>query len=58
MCDVVDADETVAEVQALGAKALAVRTDVSVQNVVTAAVDAFGRLDFARNNAGTSPPVS
>ncbi|WP_244287265.1 hypothetical protein [Amycolatopsis rubida] len=54
----VDADETVAEVQALGAKALAVRTDVSVQNVVTAAVEAFGSLDFARNNAGTSPPVS
>lgn len=46
-----------AEVQEHGVKALAVRLDVAdgaaVREAVGATVRAFGRLDFAHNNAGT-----
>src|SRR6266403_2163824 len=49
--------ELVAELQALGAEAIFVRTDVrkdeDVRNLVDQAVKHFGRLDIAVNNAGT-----
>ena len=50
------AAETVAECEALGVKALAVRCDVSngaqVQALMDAAVKEFGRIDILVNNAG------
>ena len=50
------AQETVQAVEALGAKALAVRCDVSdaagVDGLVKAAVETFGRIDILVNNAG------
>jgi NAD(P)-dependent dehydrogenase (short-subunit alcohol dehydrogenase family) len=49
--------ELVAELQALGAEAIFVRTDVrkneEVRNLVDQTVKRFGRLDIAINNAGT-----
>src|SRR6202790_1544896 len=49
--------ELVAELKALGAEAIFVRTDVrkdeDVRNLVDQAVKRFGRLDIAVNNAGT-----
>src|SRR6202049_1897549 len=49
--------ELVAELQALGAEAIFVRSDVrkdeDVRNLVDQAVKRFGRLDIAVNNAGT-----
>lgn len=49
-------DETVALIEAVGGKALAVTADVSeaaeIRAVVQAAVDHFGSLDVAVNNAG------
>lgn len=48
--------EVVAEIKAAGGEALFVRTDVAVEadakNLVDRAVAAYGRLDFAFNNAG------
>lgn len=50
------ARETARDIEALGAKALAVRCDVSdaaqVDALVRAAVEAFGRIDILVNNAG------
>ena len=50
------AQETAQAVEALGAKALAVRCDVSdavqVDALVKSAVEAFGRIDILVNNAG------
>jgi NAD(P)-dependent dehydrogenase (short-subunit alcohol dehydrogenase family) len=50
------ADETVELIGMLGGEAIAVRVDVSVsddvQRMVAATVDAYGRLDYAHNNAG------
>ena len=50
------AQETVREIEALGAKALAIRCDVSdaaqVDALVKAAVETFGRIDILVNNAG------
>ncbi len=50
------AQETVQAVEALGAKALAVRCDVSdavqVDALVKSAVEVFGRIDILVNNAG------
>lgn len=50
------AQETVRAIEALGAKALAVRCDVSdaaqADALVKAAVEAFGRIDILVNNAG------
>lgn len=50
------AQETVRAVEALGAKALAVRCDVAdaaqVDELVKAALEAFGRIDILVNNAG------
>jgi NAD(P)-dependent dehydrogenase (short-subunit alcohol dehydrogenase family) len=49
--------ELVAELQALGAEAIFVRTDVrkdeDVRDLVDQAIKRFGRLDIAVNNAGT-----
>jgi NAD(P)-dependent dehydrogenase (short-subunit alcohol dehydrogenase family) len=51
------ADETVALIEARGGTALAVRVDVGDSDAVGAAIDGavdrFGGLDFAHNNAGT-----
>lgn len=57
VCDILDeADETVELIETLGCSALFVHTDVSrsesVQAAVGTGVEAFGRLDFAHNNAG------
>ncbi|MGB1088001.1 MAG: SDR family NAD(P)-dependent oxidoreductase, partial [Alphaproteobacteria bacterium] len=53
-----EAQETKAACEALGAKTLLVQADVSkdedCQRLVAETVDAFGRLDFLVNNAGTS----
>jgi NAD(P)-dependent dehydrogenase (short-subunit alcohol dehydrogenase family) len=63
ICDVLDEDahETVAQLEALGVKAHYQRTDVSdpaqVRAAVSAAVEIFGRLDYAHNNAGTFAPA-
>nr|WP_325183293.1 3-oxoacyl-[acyl-carrier-protein] reductase [uncultured Oscillibacter sp.] len=50
------AQETVREIEALGAKALAIRCDVSdaaqVDALVKAAVETFGQIDILVNNAG------
>jgi NAD(P)-dependent dehydrogenase (short-subunit alcohol dehydrogenase family) len=52
----------VAEIQARGGEASAVRADVSqsqdVQHMVDHAIAAFGRLDFAVNNAGVEGPLA
>jgi len=59
--------ETVRLVEQAGGRALAVKCDVSLEEEVNAALDktdeAFGRLDFAFNNAGvehqpTPQPIS
>ncbi len=53
--------EVVAAIEKLGSKALFIKTDVSHEADVKALVDktitAFGRLDFAFNNAGVEGPV-
>ena len=55
-----DLDEVVAEVEGAGGRALAVVTDVLVDDdrrrLVEAAVDRFGRLDVLVNNAGGTGP--
>lgn len=60
VCDVTDADDTVAQIRALGRKASYAETDVAdsaaVQRAVALAVSEFGRLDIAHNNAGIGPP--
>ncbi|MFN2323025.1 MAG: SDR family NAD(P)-dependent oxidoreductase [Trueperaceae bacterium] len=52
----------VAEIEARGGEATAVRADVSqskdVQHMVEHAIEAFGRLDYAVNNAGIEGPVA
>ena len=57
VCDLTEPTETVAEIERLGAKALAVQLDVAdgpaLRDAVDAAVRTFGRLDYAHNNAGT-----
>src|SRR3954463_100918 len=54
--------ETARMVEELGGRALAVRCDVTRSEDVKAALDktveAFGRLDFAFNNAGCEQPVT
>lgn len=49
-------DETLSYIEKIGSKGIYVKTDVtdgqSVQDAVKATVSAFGRLDFAHNNAG------
>ncbi len=55
------ANETVAEINALGGQAFFRPTDVrkakQVSDLVDATVSAFGRLDCAFNNAGILPPT-
>jgi len=62
-CDIVAADQdfegvkqTVAEIEALGRKAMAVKADVSssaeVNDMVRAALARFGKIDILVNNAG------
>jgi NAD(P)-dependent dehydrogenase (short-subunit alcohol dehydrogenase family) len=64
-CDIVSADidlagaeKTAAEVNALGRKAIAVKVDVrngaEVEQMVDAAIGAFGKIDILVNNAGSS----
>jgi NAD(P)-dependent dehydrogenase (short-subunit alcohol dehydrogenase family) len=54
--------QTVAEIEAAGGRALFVKTDVTqpdqVEAMVRAAVDTFGRLDWAVNNAGIGGPAA
>ncbi|MFZ2644016.1 MAG: 3-oxoacyl-ACP reductase family protein [Verrucomicrobiia bacterium] len=54
------AQEVVAQITALGRRALAVKADASaaadVERLFQATVDHFGRLDILVNNAGTSQP--
>lgn len=51
-----DADKVVADIEAAGGKALAVRADVTnkmeVESLIRAAIDGFGRLDILVNNSG------
>ncbi len=51
--------QTVAELEGLGALALAIRCDITAEGEVAAAVDItirrFGHIDFLVNNAGTLP---
>jgi len=64
-CDIVSVDidldgakKTAAEIQALGRKAIAIKSDVSniaeVDAMVKTALTEFGRIDILINNAGTS----
>ena len=54
--------ETARMVEELGARALAVRCDVTraedVEAALDQAVDVFGRLDFAFNNAGSEQAIT
>ena len=54
--------ETARMIEELGTRALAVRCDVTrtedVKAALDKAVEAFGRLDFAFNNAGAEQPVT
>lgn len=56
-----DNQETFRMVEELGARALAVRCDVTraedVRSALDRAVNTFGRLDFAFNNAGVEQPI-
>jgi len=55
------ADETVAEIEKLGRKAIAVKADVAstvdAQNMIETAVKELGGLDILVNNAGVSIPA-
>ena len=54
------ADQVVAELQAMGAEAVANKASVSdpdgAQSIIQSALDAFGRIDILVNNAGTNRP--
>ena len=58
----VGVEASVAEIEALGGRAIAVRADVTrsddVDRLIARAVAAFGRLDVAINNAGMYPQAS
>jgi NAD(P)-dependent dehydrogenase (short-subunit alcohol dehydrogenase family) len=60
--DMVGLETTVATVEGLGRKALAMRCDVSAEDDVTRMVDTtvaeFGRLDILLNNAGIAARIS
>ena len=59
--DLAGAEERVKEIQALGVKGLAVKTDItdeaSVDNLVKKAIGEFGRIDILVNNAGITQPI-
>lgn len=54
-------DETAAQVQALGRRALPILADVSqrddVRGAVTRGLERFGKIDILVNNAGIQPPI-
>ncbi|HEX8569435.1 MAG TPA: glucose 1-dehydrogenase [Caulobacteraceae bacterium] len=56
------ARETARQIEGLGGRSLAVRCDVTraedVRAALAAAVEAFGRVDFAFNNAGAEQPLA
>ncbi len=56
-----DLEETVASIEEAGGRALAMRCDVTnaddVKAALTKTIEAFGRLDFAFNNAGVEQPI-
>lgn len=56
------ARKTACQIEVLGGRALAVRCDVTqaedVEAALAAAVEAFGRVDFAFNNAGAEQPLA
>lgn len=58
--DLEGAEKTVAEVKAIGAKAIALKTDITsyqaAQEMVAAALKEFGKIDVLVNNAGASTP--
>ena len=55
-------DSLVGEIESRGGTATAIETDVSnakdVESMVAHAIDAFGRLDYAVNNAGIEGPLA
>ena len=59
--DLAGAEEAVKEIEALGVKGLAVKTDVtdeaSVENLVKKTISEFGRIDVLVNNAGITQPI-
>jgi len=61
VCDLVDPSGTAAEAAEHGVEVRSLQVDVgdaaAVRDAVAAAVEAFGRLDFAHNNAGTFSPA-
>src|SRR5512139_134592 len=56
VADMTDATETVKRVEAMGRKAMAVKTDVSVKSdvhrMVGQSIERFGHIDILVNNAG------
>ncbi|GAG41498.1 unnamed protein product, partial [marine sediment metagenome] len=54
--DIESAEQTAGEIEAMGRRALVVRTDIvrgdEVQAMVARVLDAFGRIDILVNNAG------
>ncbi|RYF83993.1 MAG: glucose 1-dehydrogenase [Comamonadaceae bacterium] len=61
LADVADAETVAEQIRATGARALAVRTDVSdeasVANMVLQTVQAFGRVDILVNNAAIAAAI-
>jgi NAD(P)-dependent dehydrogenase (short-subunit alcohol dehydrogenase family) len=59
---VVESDQTLHEIQACGGEAIFIHTDVSqsdqVRAMVRGTVEAFGRLDYAVNNAAVRPFIA
>ncbi|MEU0511862.1 SDR family NAD(P)-dependent oxidoreductase [Amycolatopsis sp. NPDC006125] len=61
VCDLADPSGTAAEAAEHGVEVRSLQVDVgdaaAVRDAVAAAVETFGRLDFAHNNAGTFSPA-
>lgn len=62
IADMADSSKAVAELQALGGEAASISVNVAVeednQNMVRFAVEHFGRLDYAVNNAGIGGAIA